>query len=42
MAQTATVRYDKVVMWDRPGGNHYITFLKKGDEVEVLVGWTYS
>lgn len=38
----ATVRYDKVVMWDKPGGNHYVTFLSKGDEVEVLVGWVYS
>ena len=38
----ATVRYDTVVMWERPGDTHYVTFLKKGDTVEILVGWKYS
>lgn len=41
-SQKATVRYDRVVMWEKQGGNHYVTFLSKGDEVEVLVGWAYS
>lgn len=38
----ATIRYDKVVMWKKPGGIRYVTFLKKGDNVDILVGWKYS
>lgn len=41
-SQKATIRYDKVVMWKKPGGIRYVTFLKKGDNVDILVGWKYS
>ena len=39
--QTAIIRYRQVVMWDKPGGNHYTTFLNKGDEVTILQGWKF-
>ena len=38
----ATIRYQQVVMWKKPGGYHHVTFLKKGDVVQILLGWRYD
>lgn len=39
---TATVRYQEVVMWKKPGGHHHVKILHKGDKVEVLQGWSFD
>lgn len=36
------VCYDRVVLWDKPGGTRYVTFLYKGDIVEILEGYSYD
>lgn len=36
------VCYDRVVLWDKPGGTRYVTFLYKGDIVEVIEGYSYE
>jgi hypothetical protein len=38
----ARVIYDRVVVFDRPGGVHYTTFVYKGDMVTVIEGWEYD
>lgn len=39
---TATVRYQEVVMWKKPGGYHHVKILRKGDKVDVLQGWSFD
>ena len=39
---TATIRYQEVVMWKKPGGHHHVKILHKGDKVEVLQGWSFD
>jgi hypothetical protein len=38
----ATIRYQEVVMWKKPGGHHHVKILHKGDKVEVLQGWSFD
>jgi hypothetical protein len=38
----ATIRYQEVVMWKKPGGHHHIKILHKGDKVDVLQGWSFN
>lgn len=38
----ATVRYQEVVMWKKPGGYHHVKILRKGDKVDVLQGWSFD
>lgn len=39
---TAVIRYHEAVMWKKPGGNHHVKILHKGDTVEVVQGWRYD
>lgn len=39
---TATIRYQEVVMWKKPGGHHHVKILRKGDKVEILQGWSFD
>lgn len=39
---TATIRYQEVVMWKKPGGHHHVKILHKGDKVDVLQGWSFD
>jgi hypothetical protein len=38
----ATIRYQEVVMWKKPGGHHHVKILHKGDKVDVLQGWSFN
>lgn len=38
----ATIRYQEVVMWKKPGGHHHAKILHKGDKVDVLQGWSFN
>lgn len=36
------VCYDRVVLWQEPGGTHYVTFAYKGQTLRVLKGYSYD
>lgn len=37
----AKVVYDRVVVFDKPGSTHYVTFVYKGDVVTVTKGYNF-
>ena len=36
------VIYDRIVLFDSPGGTRYVDFLYKGEYVKVLKGWSHE
>lgn len=42
MADTAVVLWERAVLWKKPGGSHYVKFLKRGDKLTILQGTRYK
>ena len=38
----AVVLWERLTMWKEPGGSHYVSFLKRGDIIEIAEGYSYS
>lgn len=38
----ASVIYDHIVVFSKPGGVHYVCFLKRGDKVAITEGYEYN